>query len=478
MTLAAHERRLAQDLDILGLPAANWPATVPGPDGRPMLDVVVVGAGVFGLAAAAALTFKGIRNIAVLDRAPEGYEGPWLTTARMKTLRSPKGLPGLALGIPALSFRAWYAARFGEVAWDALYKIANAEWQDYLTWIRRVLALPVRNGVSVLAVRPRGPHLEVETDHGVLHARRVVLATGRSRADNFRIPEFVDPALWPDRAAHTAEAIDFDRLAGKRVVVLGGGASAWDNAATALEQGAARVDMLVRRPFLPQINKWRAAFNPGVFEGWASWPPALRWEWLVHLHDWPPPPPHESVHRVVAAHPHFALHLASPVVVASARGAGVALRVGPAGDRVMEADFLILATGFEVELTRVPELAALVPHIATWADRYAPPADLARPALGRLPFLGEGFELTEKVEGECPAVGRVHLFNTASVASIGPVASEIPGLAEGAQRLASRIAAAFSLEDDAHLRAIVEAYDEAELKTTPYYAPGAFAARS
>jgi hypothetical protein len=72
----------------------------------------------------------------------------------------------------------------------------------------------------------------------------------------------------------------------------------------------------------------------------------------------------------------------------------------------------------------------------------------------------------------------VHLFNTASVASIGPVASEIPGLAEGAQRLASRIAAAFSLEDDAHLRAIVEAYDEAELKTTPYYAPEAFAARS
>ena len=235
--------------------------------------------------------------------------------------------------------------------------------------------------------------------------------------------------------------------------------------------------MLVRRPFLPQINKWRAAFNPGVFEGWATWPPALRWEWLVRLHDWPPPPPHESVHRVIA-HPNFALHPGSPVVAAVPNGTGVALRLGPAGDRRLEADFLILATGFEVDLSRVPELAALLPHIATWADRYAPPPELARPALGRLPFLGEAFELTEKHDGACPAVGRVHLFNTASVASIGPVASEIPGLAEGAQRLATRIAAAFSLEDNAHLRAVVEAYDDPELRTTPYYAPGAFLARS
>jgi cation diffusion facilitator CzcD-associated flavoprotein CzcO len=71
-------------------------------------------------------------------------------------------------------------------------------------------------------------------------------------------------------AAHTNEAIDFEYLRGKRIAILGGGASAWDNAATALEQGAERVDMYVRRSFLPQINKSRGSASPGYFHGWST----------------------------------------------------------------------------------------------------------------------------------------------------------------------------------------------------------------
>ena len=52
-------RRVAVDLKCLGLPPANWPSTVAGPDGQPMLDVLVIGAGMCGIAAAAALIFKG-----------------------------------------------------------------------------------------------------------------------------------------------------------------------------------------------------------------------------------------------------------------------------------------------------------------------------------------------------------------------------------------------------------------------------------
>jgi len=39
--------------------------------------------------------------------------------------------------------------------------------------------------------------------------------------------------------AHAAQPIDFDHLRGKQVAVIGAGASAFDNAATALEAGAA-----------------------------------------------------------------------------------------------------------------------------------------------------------------------------------------------------------------------------------------------
>src|SRR3954452_21720979 len=158
--LTAHEARVARDLELLLLPPANWTAPPVGPAGEPVLDVLVVGAGMYGIAATAALTFKGVRNVLMLDRAPEGREGPWVTYARMETLRSPKHLPGIALGLPSLTFRAWYEARCGEAAWAALYKIRNAEWQDYILWVRRQLGLPVRNGVAVRRLRPTAGFVE------------------------------------------------------------------------------------------------------------------------------------------------------------------------------------------------------------------------------------------------------------------------------------------------------------------------------
>lgn len=456
---------VARDLELLGLPPRNWPIGATGPGGRPALDVLVVGAGMCGIAAAAALVFKGVRNLRVIDAAPAGLEGPWLTTARMATLRSPKHLPGIALGVPSLTFRAWYTARHGEAGWQALYKISNADWQHYLGWVRRVLALPVRNGVAVRAIRPDGDLLAVETGEGTLHARHVVLATGRAGAGGLLVPDFVDPALWPDRAAHTGEAIDFARLAGRRVAVLGANASAFDNAATALEAGAASVDMYCRRPELPQVNKGRGSTNPGYFEGWSGLSDAERWALMVYLHDERSPPPHESVHRVLA-HPGYRLHRGAPVAAARRGAAGVELDL-PGGRA--QADFLIVATGFAVDLARRPELADLLPHVALWADAYTPPAALARPELGLFPFLDGGFALTGKQPGACPALSRVHLFNHAAYASMGPIASDIPGVSAGAALLSTHIVRALFRADLTGLRAELAAFAEPELESTPFF---------
>ncbi len=472
--LDAHERAVRRDLDRLGLPPRNWTATVAGPDGAPMLDVLVIGAGMSGIAAAGALTLKGIRNLRVLDRAAPGIEGPWVTTARMRTLRSPKTLPGIALGLPGLTFRAWFEARDGEAAWESLYKVFNQDWQDYLTWVRRMLGVTVENGADVVRITPHPGAVAVALSDGrLLHARRVVVATGRAGLGGFSVPRCVDPALWPDRAAHTGEAIDFTALADRRVAVLGAGPSAWDNAATALEAGAARVDMFARRRHLPQVNKGRGSAVPGFFEGWATLSAAERWDLLVWLHDLQSPPPHESVLRALA-HPGFTLHLATPVRSAVRSEHGVGLAVGGAtadAARGVEADFLIVGTGFAVDLGRQPELRDLVPHLATWADAYQPPPDLARPELGRFPFLGEGFELIERQPGSCPGLGRVHLFNHAAYASLGPIASDIPGISTGAERLASRMAQAFFHEDIRFMRSELERFNEPELKDTPFFVP-------
>src|ERR1043166_8736562 len=93
--LAALEERLKQDLAWLELPAKSW---VPrrAVEGESVVDAVIVGAGMAGLVASAMLKRLGVDNHLVLDRARAGEEGPWVTFARMRTLRSPKELTGPA----------------------------------------------------------------------------------------------------------------------------------------------------------------------------------------------------------------------------------------------------------------------------------------------------------------------------------------------------------------------------------------------
>jgi cation diffusion facilitator CzcD-associated flavoprotein CzcO len=464
-------QRVAHDLKCLGLPPSNWPATAMGPDGQPMLDVLVIGAGMCGIAAAAALIFKGIRNVAVIDAGADGSEGPWVTYARMLTLRSPKHLPGPALGIPSLTFRAWYEATRGYADWKSLYKIPNDVWQAYLTWLKRVLALPVRNGVAALALQPADDHVAVPlSDGGLLRARRVVVATGRGGTGGPYVPDFVALALVPDLAAHTASPIDFARLRGARVAVIGGGASAWDNAATALEAGAACVDQYVRRPVLPQVNKGRGSATTGYFEGWGALDPSQRWALFAYMNDLQAPPPHETVLRTIR-HPGFTLHLGTPVIAARRQDGAVALDLP---GRTVTADFLILGTGFRIDLARDALLGPLAPLLATWADRYAPPADLQRPELGRFPWLDDGFSLTGREPGAAPDLGRIHLFNHAATLSLGAVASDIPGVNAGAERLSGAIVRHLFRADYADIRARLEAFAEPELIDTPFFAaPGA-----
>lgn len=458
---------VSRDLALLGLPPAAWTAAGRTVDGEPVADVVVVGAGMCGLAAAGALTLRGIGDIRLIDGSPAGREGPWTTYARMDTLRSPKTLAGPALGIPSLTFRAWYEATFGPAAWDALYKIPNAVWQDYLGWYGRVLGLAVENGVGITRIEPSADRVALHRDDGaVTCARRVVLATGRAGAGGLHVPGFVDRGLWPDRAAHGAEAIDFTRLAGRAVAVLGGSASAWDNAATALEHGAAGVDMYVRRAALPQINKGRGSAGPGYFLGWQALDDAARWDLAAYIDDNPAPPPHETVQRTLR-HQGFRIHLGTPVTAATRDGDKVALHLADGTAR--RHDFLILATGFAVDLQLRPELASLAPAIATWADRHAPAR--ARPALGRHPYLGPGFDLLAREPGMLPGLERIHLFNHGAQVSHGTLASDIPGTSVGAGRLADAIVQAFFREDQAAIRAALDRFDEPELAGTPFFVP-------
>lgn len=460
-SLADLEARLAQDLEWLCLPPAGWSPrrTI---DGVAVSDVLIVGGGMCGLAAAGALKLLGVDNMRIVDKSPTGTEGPWITFARMETLRSPKDLTGPCLGLPSLTFRAWYEAQFGAAAWQSLDKIPRAQWMDYLIWYKRVLGLDIESETTVLAIRLADGLLEVTlatpTGEERMLARHVVLATGRDGGGQPQVPAMARK-LNRQRWAHSADEIDFATLRDKRVAVVGAGASAMDNAATALEAGAARLDMFIRRKDLPRINKLTGVSSPGLALGFASLPDTWKWRFNSYAMATQTPPPRSSTLRV-SRHEQAYFHLGSPVEDVVEENNQLVVQT-PRGRYAL--DFIIFATGFKTDVHVRPELAPVADNIRLWKDAFDASQEGANHELANSPYLGAAFECLEKIEGSCPALGRIHLFNYSALASQGKLSGDIPAVSIGAQRLAQGIVSRMFCDDCGEHYAALQAYEKPEL---------------
>lgn len=443
--LAGLEERLARDLQDLCYPPANWVLPVEGAAG-PVADVVIVGGGMCGLVAWFALSRAGIRNVRIIDRSPEGFEGPWVTYARMETLRSPKTLTGPASGMASLTFQAWYRAQFGQDAWDRLDKIPRPMWMDYLRWYRRVLSIPVENGTALDRVEPEGNLLRLHLSGaaaGTVLARKLVMATGRDGTGAPLIPGFVeglDRAHW----AHSSDEIDFAALKGKRVAVIGVGASAIDNAAEALEAGAAEVRHLIRRERMPTINKFMGIGSYGFVCGFAGMSDEWRWRFMNYSFATQTPPPRGSTLRV-SRHPNAYFHFGK--AVSSMKHDGRAVQVRFADGTGIETDFVILGTGFTVDPLSRTEFGAAASEIRLWRDAYTPPAGEDSRDLGLFPYLNPDFSFQEKEPGRAPWLGSVYCFNYGSTVSLGKTSGDIPAVSTGGEWLGREMARKLYLED-------------------------------
>src|SRR5258708_9547722 len=220
-----------------------------------------------GLSAAFALNCLAIRARRVFDRSPAGFEGPWASFARMETLRSPPELTGPAFGFSTLTFRAWFEAQFGLTAWKKVHRIPRLQWMDYLRWYRRMIDVPIENDTALIDLSGEKDFvvLTLRSPAGVrkVAARRVVLANGREGLGGAFVPEMFR-GLDKRYVRHSVEDIDFDTLRGKTVGGIGAGASGVDNAAAALEHGAAPVAMLLRRTARTRITQQTTGATTGV----------------------------------------------------------------------------------------------------------------------------------------------------------------------------------------------------------------------
>ncbi len=459
MSLADLEARVAHDLDLLTYGGEDW--TRPRLNkGGPVHDVLIVGGGQSGLAAAFALMGERVNNILVLDENPEGQEGPWVTYARMRTLRTPKGLTGIDLGIPSLTFRAWYEAQFGLEMWDRLEKIPRAQWMDYLRWYRRVLALPVRNNAKVTAIDPVEKGLfRVSLEDGERYlARKVVLATGIQGGGEWHVPDFVKQALPDHLYAHTSAEIDYAALAGKRIGLLGVGASAFDNATTALEAGVDEVHVFARRKVLPRVNPIRFMERTNFTALYAELPDEAKYAALSDFLGKNQPPTNDMF-QAAAAFDGFSLHLDSPWLSVGKEGDGVRVTTP---HETFHFDFLVLSTGLLSDPALRPELTSVADRIALWSDRYTPPEASAHALIDAHPYLGPGFEFLPKEEQDADALHGLFAFNYSALASLGLSASALSGLKHALPRLAEGVVRQLFLDDqDAFVEAFLS-YDEEE----------------
>lgn len=224
----------------------------------------------------------------------------------------------------------------------------------------------------------------------VYRARRIVFALGLKGGGGIFLPPLVQQ-LPAKLRAHTEDDIDFSVLQGRRAIVLGGGASGFDNASAALEAGAASVEMHVRRPDIPRQNSLRWMEFPGMQE---------------HYYD--------------LTDEHGVEHVG---------------------------DYVISATGYAMDLGLRPELDEFLGDIALWSEKFGPAAEHP---MGQCPYLGDGFQFQAKGTASAEAasyIPKLFHLSTGARASHGVAGNQLSGIYAGLTRVANRIATDITREN-------------------------------
>ena len=335
-------------------------------------DLLVIGAGPYGLATAAYAKQRGIA-CAIAGRPMSFWKE-----------RMP---PGMLLR----SGFDWHLAAGGTdslvafldeqgIARAAVDPIPVEIFLDYAEWFRQ------RRGLDVVAEVVEG--LERREGHFVARLRggeeitaaAVVAAPGLQYFAH--VPQDHPVAALPgDRWSHTCDLARFEPLSGRRCLIVGGRQSAFEWAALAAESGAAEVHVSYRHE-TPRFEASDWSFVDPMIEsslesrGWFRRLPAEEREsisrrfWAegrLKLEPWLTP-------RIEGAP--IRLWPRTIVTACGVTQTG-AIRAVLGGQTSLEVDHVVLATGYKVDIARVPYLRDLLSQLEV-AEGY--------------PVLNESFE--------------------------------------------------------------------------------------
>jgi thioredoxin reductase len=342
----------------------------------PANDVLIIGAGPFGLSISAHLRGLGVSH-QIAGRPMDTWKAhmPGGAKLRSEPYGSDMAAPGSGYDVAA------YCRLHGLDYTDRLGPLPIERFLDYADWYTGQL-VPDVTDVTVTGITAVDGGFQVALSGAApLAARQVVIATGV-------LPYAVRPdelsGLPDDLVSHTADHHDLSRFRGRRVAVVGGGQSALETSALLHEAGA-EVQVIMRRPAVnwlapnPEhvsrlgqirwpVNKlcegWHCAFwnSPAAFrrlpqdmritKARTVLGPAGAW-WLKDRVD--------GVIEVLTGHQ---LRGAEP------SGSGVRLRLDGPRQQAVEADHVIAGTGFRIDIARLPFLPEELRNRIETLNRY------------------------------------------------------------------------------------------------------------
>ncbi|MGW3565621.1 FAD-dependent oxidoreductase [Streptomyces sp. NPDC000941] len=209
--------------------------------------VAVIGAGPYGLSAAAHLRARGL-SVRVFGTPMVSWREHMPAGMLLKSTPVASNIDAPQVGHTLLDFCCAEGGKRYESDWDI---IPVETFARYGLWFQERL-VPELERVRVVSVDRRGRRFELKLDSGEqFAARAVVVASGLAGLAHLPA-EFA--AAVPDGpsptgpVSHSSQHRDLRRFAGREVVVVGAGQSALESAVLLAEAGAAAVRVVARGP--------------------------------------------------------------------------------------------------------------------------------------------------------------------------------------------------------------------------------------